>query len=371
LKQLSDQKVRFVCQMNLLKIEIDRKRKEKQELEEKLAQEKLKRVLSTDDTNSESNIELPSKENSEHFSKKKKFIKRGEIEKIKEKEYLERMEKERQVKQAKNKVEEVVKENSEVKNEDEESPMLLRLPLSEIMRRLRARGQPVTFFGETDAQRALRLQKLEEREPEPQEYVADGGQNDLGKSLRELEREETTGNQTKKDEDDEIEPDTKGDFSVKTKESYILSFLKKLISEWSNVLKERSEIQKRSAQGKIEMATFLQTNQYIKPLLKLLKSRTLSDDLLLPIHEICMFMEQREYVKAHDIYLRMSIGNAPWPMGVTMVGIHERSAREKIFSNQIAHVLNDETQRKYIQSLKRLMTFCQKRYPTDPSKTVG
>lgn len=31
----------------------------------------------------------------------------------------------------------------------------------------------------------------------------------------------------------------------------------------------------------------------------------------------------------------MAIGNAPWPMGVTMVGIHERSAREKIFTNQV------------------------------------
>jgi len=53
------------------------------------------------------------------------------------------------------------------------------------------------------------------------------------------------------------------------------------------------------------------------------------------------------------------------------VGIHERSAREKIHSNQIAHVLNDETQRKYIQAFKRIMTFCQRKYPTDPSKTVG
>ena len=83
----------------------------------------------------------------------------------------------------------------------------------------------------------------------------------------------------------------------------------------------------------------------------------------------------------------MSIGNAPWPIGVTMVGIHARTGREKIFSQSIAHVLNDETQRKYIQviiiiaiiivnisplsqAVKRLMTFCQNKYPTDPSKSV-
>lgn len=66
-------------------------------------------------------------------------------------------------------------------------------------------------------------------------------------------------------------------------------------------------------------------------------------------------MQMREYLRANDAYLRLSIGNAPWPIGVTMVGIHERSGREKIFSNNVAHVLNDETSRKYIQSLKRLV----------------
>ena len=53
--------------------------------------------------------------------------------------------------------------------------------------------------------------------------------------------------------------------------------------------------------------------------------------------------------QASSVYWKMAIGNAPWPIGVTMVGIHARTGREKIFSQQIAHVLNDETQRKFIQ----------------------
>jgi pre-mRNA-splicing factor 18 len=53
-----------------------------------------------------------------------------------------------------------------------------------------------------------------------------------------------------------------------------------------------------------------------------------------------------------------------------MVGIHARTGREKIFSKNVAHVLNDETQRKYIQGLKRLMTKCQEFYPTAPSMSV-
>ena len=56
----------------------------------------------------------------------------------------------------------------------------------------------------------------------------------------------------------------------------------------------------------------------------------------------------REYVKAHDKYVELGIGNSPWPMGVTMIGIHERSGRSRIFTSQQAHVLNDETQRRYV-----------------------
>lgn len=69
--------------------------------------------------------------------------------------------------------------------------------------------------------------------------------------------------------------------------------------------------------------------------------------------------------------MRLSIGNAPWPLGVGSVTMHERSADSKI-SNQVAHALNDETQRKWIQSIKRLMTFAQEvRPPDDLSKKIG
>ena len=46
----------------------------------------------------------------------------------------------------------------------------------------------------------------------------------------------------------------------------------------------------------------------------------------------------------------MAIGNAPWPIGVDQVGIHMRPSRETISMRYVAHVLNDETQRKFIQA---------------------
>ena len=65
-------------------------------------------------------------------------------------------------------------------------------------------------------------------------------------------------------------------------------------------------------------------------------------------------------------------GNNPWPIGVTSIGIHERSSREKIshVMNGAAHIMNDEATRKYLQAVKRLLTFLQRAYPTDPSRSV-
>lgn len=150
----------------------------------------------------------------------------------------------------------------------------------------------------------------------------------------------------------------------------ILKFMKYLLELWGKKLNDRDEAEKRSTQGKISTAIYGQTQNYLKPLFKQLTKGTIADDILRHLILIVKCMLERDYVKASDAYLQMAIGNAPWPIGVTMVGIHARTGREKIFSQNIAHVLNDETQRKYIQALKRLMTQSQKMFPTDPSRCV-
>ncbi|GAA5905881.1 hypothetical protein JCM6882_009060 [Rhodosporidiobolus microsporus] len=147
---------------------------------------------------------------------------------------------------------------------------------------------------------------------------------------------------------------------------------KRVLKEWEASLAARPESVRRSTQGKLAAATQATSAEYLKPLFKQLRKRDLQSDVLSNVAEIAHHMQTREYLRANDAYLRLSIGNAPWPIGVTMVGIHERSGREKIFSNNVAHVLNDETSRKYIQSLKRLLTFAQAvRPPDDVSQKMG
>lgn len=54
-----------------------------------------------------------------------------------------------------------------------------------------------------------------------------------------------------------------------------------------------------------------------------------------------------------------------------MVGIHERSAREKLHESE-AHIMSDEVTRKFLQSIKRCISFVQTRWPPwDQGQLMG
>lgn len=59
--------------------------------------------------------------------------------------------------------------------------------------------------------------------------------------------------------------------------------------------------------------------------------QALPDGILNNLVTMINFMKEGEFVKANDIYLLTAIGNAPWPIGLTMVGIHERSGMHGCF----------------------------------------
>ena len=123
--------------------------------------------------------------------------------------------------------------------------------------------------------------------------------------------------------------------------------------------------------AKLDTATYNQTVTYLKPLLRRFRKRTIPDDIYEELKIIAMNLMNGEYVRANDAYYMIAIGNAAWPIGVTSVGIHTRTAREKVEQKNVAHVMNDEAQRKYLTSFKRLMKFEQDRRPdVAPSKKV-
>jgi len=245
----------------------------------------------------------------------------------------------------------------------------------ETIRRLRVKGQPIRLFGESDRERRLRLRALELIEERDQERQ--GGQNDFKKALEDVENVEKLMNKNAEDSSSAGKRKDENKDSVDILDLELLKTdpqkvypiiyyaLKRKLKEWEEWMDQRPEHIKRSTQGKLASATQRQSAEYLKPFFKLLRQRSMPDDMLPRVAEIVHHMQKRQYQRANDAYLRLSIGNAPWPIGVTMVGIHERSAREKISTDQVAHVLNDEVSRKYIQSLKRLLTFSQTKYPPD------
>ena len=114
-----------------------------------------------------------------------------------------------------------------------------------------------------------------------------------------------------------------------------------------------------------------QSRQYLRPLLRRLRARDVPDDMRRLLVEIVRACERREYAAAGDAYVRLAIGNARWPIGVTAVGIHDRASREKVAEGRQAHVMHSEESRKFVTIIKRLMTWAQRRYPALGSKSIS
>lgn len=120
--------------------------------------------------------------------------------------------------------------------------------------------------------------------------------------------------------------------------------------------------------------SFQHTKMAFDSMYRQLRNGTLDKSLTSGLWRLLSAMRERDYLKASEIYMQLAIGNAPWPIGVTSVGIHERSAREKIShvmnTDSTAHIMTDEATRRSLQGIKRLMTFVQRTYPSDPSKSM-
>lgn len=235
------------------------------------------------------------------------------------------------------------------------------VPEEELVEKLRALGEPVAIFAEGHAARVRRYAKLT--------TVMTTGP--IPTTLELLE-----------------EKDMKVPSTVPKDKEGLKWLFRQLASYFTMVLTayERAmEGEKRdTTASKNAYNTMVQTRESMKPvrqlwlfltvssqllthaqLFKKFESGEIEDSLLAPIVEIVRALQERRYVDANDGYLRLSIGKAAWPIGVTMVGIHERSAREKLHNGEKGHVMGDEVTRKYLQSIKRCLTFAQVRWPPD------
>ncbi|XP_037027114.1 pre-mRNA-splicing factor 18 [Bradysia coprophila] len=310
----------------------------------------------------------------------KKYFKRGDLLAKEEEEYLQKYgHKEENTSPQKN-------TNYATTSTNESDQQLL--PRLEVIKRLRDRGEAIMLFGEDELDAFRRLRHLEITQPE----VNHGFRNDFQEAMDQVDQQYldeilACSEEIKQNKSDKVNDEIVIDDSVtydqiqemaknlgrnnKDHDHMVIStFLEFILKMWHTQVNSYSQTERMSTNVKIARATCAQTKVYMKPLLRKLKKKTLPEDILDSLTDITKRLLNRNYIKASDAYLQMAIGNSPWPIGVTMVGIHARTGREKIFSKNVAHVMNDETQRKYIQGLKRLMTKCQEYFPTDPSRCV-
>ncbi|CAK7272559.1 hypothetical protein SEPCBS119000_005191 [Sporothrix epigloea] len=153
----------------------------------------------------------------------------------------------------------------------------------------------------------------------------------------------------------------------------LASYFNLVLGEWQQALQEagaRNDGETEASRGARNIME--QSRASIKPLFRRLEDGSLDEKIVPAIVEIVHAAQERRYVDANDAYLRLSIGKAAWPIGVIMVGIHERSAREKLHGGDKGSVMTDDVTRKYVQSIKRCLTFAQVRWPPeDASQLMG
>ena len=299
---------------------------------------------------------------------------------------------------------------------------LSSLDVSEVIRRLRILRQPATLFGEGPAERGRRLREAESTLVVEENYAEGGTQVNV---LLEIRREEEAAARLRASraaaqggggggggggapregpgegpvapaepstalaEQQQADPHAElaaafAAAAAKVKaerreaeassEEAVASYVERLSAEWGQELEARPASVKASPAGVQATHQYKASVKAFGPLLAQLRAGSVAGDVLAALWLIVGAMKGRDYLRAMDLYLKLSIGNAAWPIGVTQVGIHTRSAREKIShvanEKSQAHVMNDEETRKYIHAFKRLITFAQTAYPTDPSKSI-
>jgi pre-mRNA-splicing factor 18 len=222
------------------------------------------------------------------------------------------------------------------------------IPEEELRKKLRELGEPAVLFAESHVARVRRYRKVTRGGA-----VASAGP--IATTLALVE------------EKDMKVPETVPPASDKKARRYLFrqlaSYFNMVLREWELALAR--EDNEDTFAGQAAHHAMISSKETMRPLFRKFEQGDLDESILEAIVEIVKAAQERRYVDANDGYLRLSIGKAAWPIGVTMVGIHERSAREKLHGGERGHIMGSEVTRKYLQSIKRCLTFAQVRWPPE------
>ncbi|KAK4115377.1 hypothetical protein N656DRAFT_748538 [Canariomyces notabilis] len=226
------------------------------------------------------------------------------------------------------------------------------IPEEELLAKLRGLGEPAVLFGEGHEARLRRYRRLVRLGSAAAAAAAAGP---IATTLLPVE------------EKDMKVPDKLPPASDKKARRFLFrqlaSYFNMVLREWEAALVRENNAD--TFAGQAARNAMVSSKETMRPLFRKFEQGDLDESILEAIVEIVKAAQERRYVDANDGYLRLSIGKAAWPIGVTMVGIHERSAREKLHDGERGHIMGSEVTRKYLQSIKRCLTFAQVRWPPE------
>lgn len=132
----------------------------------------------------------------------------------------------------------------------------------------------------------------------------------------------------------------------------IRKFVKEMLYTWSDNIDEQ-----------YPSAVLLETKRDLVKLLYKLRSGKLDPDVVVSLGTIVHYIQTEQLTMANEAYLKLSIGNVAWPIGVRDVGIHARAADAKIAGDdklKLANIMKSESTRRWLVAVKRLINYSEK-----------
>ncbi|KAL6940765.1 hypothetical protein ACO0QE_004681 [Hanseniaspora vineae] len=111
-----------------------------------------------------------------------------------------------------------------------------------------------------------------------------------------------------------------------------------------------------SAIDEADMAKIKETKINLFPLLMQLRSNTLEPDLLVSLSSTLFHLQQKQEKQCLESYMKLSIGNLSWPIGVENIGIHSRVSNGSGNAKKRSNILISDATRLWITTVKRLIT---------------
>lgn len=166
-------------------------------------------------------------------------------------------------------------------------------------------------------------------------------------------------------------------------------YIYKILQKWEEEIEsQKTNINYTSSSNDIDKITqernelFYNTKMSLFPLLVQLRKKNLPRNQLVSLSTILFHLQRHEWDLSLQSYMQLSIGNVAWPIGVTSVGIHARSAHSKITGDRnrnyntkeqinVANIMLDDSTRKWTTALKRLITISKNMTVANTQKSLS